>query len=332
MSSFRDDAVNTGDPTRGPVETETCANCGRAFTGDYCPSCGQRASDELSVVSILGGFARELLDTERGLWRTFRDLTLRPGTTVQRYLQGERRPFTSPGRYLLVGALIATGTDAALRGVGATAPGFGKVLWGFAAGFAEGGQNPGNESALGAVAQNFEEFGAVPALVLVLVTGLAGLLYRSLYRRETDSAAEALAVAAYGTAHGAILYQAFDFVFRLLLHYGEPVIGHPHVFHRIPLAVLFLYPGIVTYGCFGANWWNGIKGALGEAWAFIEAGLVVVVGMAGYAEWLVWAYPDGHSRGEPGSAIVAVTVVASLLLVHGAFELYARYRYGRRSA
>jgi hypothetical protein len=78
--------------------------------------------------------------------------------------------------------------------------------------------------------------------------------------------------------------------------------------------------------------WNGIKGSVGLAWGYIEAALVAIVGLTAYAEWLLWAYPDAYSRGEPETAIVAVAFAAFLLLVHGAFELYARYRHGGRSA
>ncbi|MFB6272217.1 MAG: DUF3667 domain-containing protein [Salinibacter sp.] len=124
MSSTLDDDSST-DTTdsdasasaQPPAVPETCANCGRTFAGEYCPSCGQRVGSGLSLIRILGGFVRELVETERGLWRTFRDLTLRPGTAVRSYLAGARQPFTSPGRYLLVGAIVATVASATLQGL-----------------------------------------------------------------------------------------------------------------------------------------------------------------------------------------------------------------------
>ncbi len=122
-----DSATGTADPevsqtAQPPAVPQTCANCGRTFIGEYCPGCGQRAESELSILHILGGFVRELVDTERGLWRTFRDLTLRPGTAARGYLAGARQPFTSPGRYLLVGAIVTTVTSAALQRLGAPRP------------------------------------------------------------------------------------------------------------------------------------------------------------------------------------------------------------------
>jgi len=346
MSPTSDDDSSTGATdsdasasAQPPAVPETCANCGRAFAGEYCPACGQRAGAGLSIVSILGGFARELLNTERGLWRTFRDLTLRPGTTVQRYLQGERRPFTSPGRYLLVGAIVATVVSAILQGIGVTGSNIGRLAINAARGFTEGVQDPEEATttsfegtAWSAAIQDLEQLGAYPALALVVIAGLVGILYWALFRQDTDSPAEALAVAAYATAHATILSQCADFIFELFVHYGTPRAQVSTAFDWSSEALLFIYPGFLTYGCFGASVWNGIKGGLGLTWGCTEAVMVAIAGLAGYTEWLLWAYPDAYSGGGPESVIVAATFTAFILLVHGAFELYARYRYGGRSA
>lgn len=165
-----------------------------------------------------------------------------------------------------------------------------------------------------------------------MIAGLVGLLYWALFRRDTNSPAEAFAVATYATAHAVILYHCADFVFGLFVHYGALGARLSTAFDWSSFALLIVYPGVLTYGCFGASVWNGIKGSVGLAWGFIEAASVGFVGIAGYAEWLLWAYPDAYSRGEPETAIIGVAFAAVLFLVHGALELYARYRYGGHSA
>jgi hypothetical protein len=65
------------------VETTECANCGRVFTGNYCPKCGQEADPSVSTPAVIGGFFRELVDIENGFWPTFVGLTLRPGNTLR---------------------------------------------------------------------------------------------------------------------------------------------------------------------------------------------------------------------------------------------------------
>lgn len=59
----------------------------------------------MSVTGVIGGFFRELVDVDSGLWPTFVGLTLRPGETLRQYLSGIRKGLTSPGRYLLAAVM-----------------------------------------------------------------------------------------------------------------------------------------------------------------------------------------------------------------------------------
>ncbi len=259
---------------RPPAVPETCANCGRTFVGDYCPACGQRAGSELSVIGILGGFVRELVDTERGLWRAFRDLTLHPGTAMRAYLAGARQPFTNPGRYLLVGAIVTTVASAALQGIGAPDHNIGRFAVHVAQGVTKGAAEDSGEAAAAslegaawsAAVQDLEQLGAYPALALVLIAGLVGLLYWALFRRDTNVPAESFAVGTYATAHAVILYQCADCILELFVRHGALGARLSTAFNWGSQALLFVYPGVLTYGCFGASVWNGIKGALGLAW------------------------------------------------------------------
>ena len=155
-------------------------------------------------------------------------LRLHPGTAVRAYLAGARQPFTNPGRYLLVGAIVTTVASAALQGIGAPDHNIGRFAVHVAQGFTKGAAEDSGEAATAslegtawsAAVQDLEQLGAYPALALVLIAGLVGLLYWALFRRDTNVPAEAFAVGTYATAHAVILYQSTNVVFEFLVHYG----------------------------------------------------------------------------------------------------------------
>lgn len=316
------------------IETAQCLNCGRRFVGDYCPDCGQKANKELSAFDIVGDFFRELVDTERGFWHTVKGLTLRPGTTVRRYLRGERQSFMSPGRYLLVSAVIAGAVIQILQWIAPSTSQQG-VIEAFAIGFTDGLADSSGEaeeilpsdSAIDEAVRHAQQLGPARVLTLVALAGLAGLLYQVLFRRNVGSLGESFALAAYAVGHGVILMSGARFVLRVIDdQYGIDVsLLGPIAF----LALLLVYPGTVTYGCFGASWWNGLKGTLGTLWALVEVVLVVMVSIGGYAGWLLWAYPETYSGSEP--VVDALTAGGiCLLLLHGP-AFFLRIFRGRNS-
>lgn len=106
-----DSPAETGPPKEASdsalVETTECPNCSRQFVGRYCPECGQKQSPA-SVLDLVSGFLREVVDVDGGFWPTLVSLTVRPGHALRRYLQGARRSYMHPGRYLLAAVVIAT--------------------------------------------------------------------------------------------------------------------------------------------------------------------------------------------------------------------------------
>lgn len=311
--------VSAEDDANAVVETTECRNCGRRFVGDYCPDCGQEASKQLSGVEIFGDFFRELVDTEHGFWHTFKGLTLRPGTTLRRYLHGERRPLMSPGRYLLVSTVIGGGLTQILRWIVPSTTQQALLVGiatGFATGFAEGAQGKEilpSDSAVAEAAHHAEHLGSLRILTLVALAGLAGLLYRVLFRRHVGSLGESFALAAYAVGHAVILMNGVLLVLGVIHRYWVDV----SLLIAFAFFVLLLfYPGTVTYACFGASWWNGLKGTLGTLWALVEMVFVVTVGIGGYAGWLLWAYPETYS----GTESVLFALLGGgliLLLLHG---------------
>lgn len=68
-----------------------CLNCHDHYTGKFCPRCGQPATtDRFSMKVAVENFVDAYGMGERGMFRTIRDLLLRPGYLILDYLRGMR--------------------------------------------------------------------------------------------------------------------------------------------------------------------------------------------------------------------------------------------------
>jgi hypothetical protein len=88
-------------------EEYTCATCGTTFQGNYCPRCGQSAA--VGRYSLKTAFLL-FLDVwglgNRGMFRTIRDLLLRPGYMIRDYLGGMQMAYFPPFKmFFLLSAL-----------------------------------------------------------------------------------------------------------------------------------------------------------------------------------------------------------------------------------
>lgn len=79
------------------AEAHDCPTCGTRFEGNYCPRCGQSA--RIGRYSFKKAFLL-FLDVwglgNRGMFRTIRDLILRPGYMIRDYLQGMQMAYFPP--------------------------------------------------------------------------------------------------------------------------------------------------------------------------------------------------------------------------------------------
>ena len=95
-------------------ESHQCATCGTHFEGNYCPRCGQSAL--VGHYSFKKAFLL-FLDVwglgNRSMFRTLRDLLLRPGYMIRDYLQGMQMAYFPPFKmfFLLIALslLVSTG-------------------------------------------------------------------------------------------------------------------------------------------------------------------------------------------------------------------------------
>jgi hypothetical protein len=86
-------------PVVAPMSAEehACASCGTRFQGNYCPRCGQ--SPQIGRFSFHTAF-RLFVDVwglgNRGMFRSLRDLMLRPGYMIRDYLGGMQSAYFPP--------------------------------------------------------------------------------------------------------------------------------------------------------------------------------------------------------------------------------------------
>lgn len=98
-----------------PVE-HVCPTCDRHYTGNYCPRCGQ--SSKIGRYSFKNAFLL-FIDVwglgNRGMFRTIRDIFLRPGYMIGDYLRGMQMAYFPPFKMLFLicalGLLVDTGMN-----------------------------------------------------------------------------------------------------------------------------------------------------------------------------------------------------------------------------
>lgn len=101
-------------------EQHTCANCGTAFVGRFCPQCGLKADNHrLTFKNVVQGFLDIWGFGSRPMLRTIRELFWRPGYMIRDYLHGHQPLFFPPFKMLIIMTLIFA-VVASIRGVTST--------------------------------------------------------------------------------------------------------------------------------------------------------------------------------------------------------------------
>ena len=88
----------------------TCANCGRSFSGRFCPDCGQDLEDiRRPFAEIARDMMSDFFAFDARLWRTVVPLITRPGRLTVDYIEGRRARYVPPLRlYVFAGFLYFT--------------------------------------------------------------------------------------------------------------------------------------------------------------------------------------------------------------------------------
>lgn len=84
-------------------EHHRCCTCGREYQGNYCPCCGQSAKiGRYSFKKALLLFLDIWGVGNRGMFRTLRDLILRPGYMIRDYISGMQMAYFPPFKLLFL--------------------------------------------------------------------------------------------------------------------------------------------------------------------------------------------------------------------------------------
>lgn len=93
--------------------SDLCLNCGAALGGAaFCGACGQKRARPLEVGRLFAEGVAQFASLDNAWWTTLRELTLRPGAMLRRYVAGERKRFVNPILYMLT---MATALLIAMR-------------------------------------------------------------------------------------------------------------------------------------------------------------------------------------------------------------------------
>lgn len=92
-----------------PACFAACLNCGAALAGPFCAQCGQSAhTHRFTAAHLLHELPHSVWHVDRGLPYTIKEMLVRPGRTMRRYLAGQRVDLFRPVALVLLLAGVAS--------------------------------------------------------------------------------------------------------------------------------------------------------------------------------------------------------------------------------
>jgi hypothetical protein len=85
----------------------TCLNCATVFSGNFCPSCGQKYGPAMpTTTEIVGDLMRSALSPSGKMFESLKTLMLKPGELTRVYLAGQRMRYVHPVRMYLLAVFV----------------------------------------------------------------------------------------------------------------------------------------------------------------------------------------------------------------------------------
>lgn len=86
---------------------KNCLNCGHKTQGKFCSNCGQKTdTHRMNWHYVWHDLPHSFLHVDKGIFYTFKQLTLRPGITINEFLDGKRAVHFRPLMYLIITGTI----------------------------------------------------------------------------------------------------------------------------------------------------------------------------------------------------------------------------------
>ncbi|MBI1316337.1 DUF3667 domain-containing protein [bacterium] len=87
-------------------ETWPCKGCGAALYGNYCPQCGRpKELKRINGAYILTEIG-SVLNFDKGLLFTMKELLIRPGSTVKEFITQDRNRLVKPVLFIIISSLV----------------------------------------------------------------------------------------------------------------------------------------------------------------------------------------------------------------------------------
>src|SRR4051794_19402285 len=82
----------------------TCPTCREERATHFCGRCGEKRLEhhDLTVAGLVGHAIESLTHVDGRVFRSVRDLVIRPGALTAAYMRGQRRPYFAPFQMFLV--------------------------------------------------------------------------------------------------------------------------------------------------------------------------------------------------------------------------------------
>ncbi|MGN6291271.1 MAG: DUF3667 domain-containing protein [Chitinophagaceae bacterium] len=89
--------------------SHACKNCGKPFTGNFCPQCGQSSHEgRIDARYFLHDIPHSVFHVDKGFFYTLISLFTRPGSMVKDFLDGKRVNYFRPFAYVILMSTICT--------------------------------------------------------------------------------------------------------------------------------------------------------------------------------------------------------------------------------
>ncbi len=91
------------------MQTITCKNCEQHYKGNFCPDCGQKATEaHIGLKYFLHDIPHSVFHIDKGFFYTLWVLISKPGQALKDYLAGKRVKFFKPFAFVILMSTICT--------------------------------------------------------------------------------------------------------------------------------------------------------------------------------------------------------------------------------
>lgn len=170
----------------------TCMNCnGIVLKGDqYCCHCGaQIISKRLNSRQIFDNVIRDLLEWDKGFLKTFIDLSLRPQKVISFYIEGGRKKYLNPVKYLIICFIVLQILN--LFGIEISF-----IISGMS-GFVRGFESPSEQTLTPDIKEKLDQLSDINSALMLLTIPFVSLITKLMYKLKHYNYTEHLVINIY---------------------------------------------------------------------------------------------------------------------------------------